>query len=89
MNRMNESIYTEKYGLIQREITPINTQSYGNCTLHNYNFAIKHCFRLDSLKFSMFKQMIMLGLMFYVKRWLSACIQQPDGALTERNKGVP
>jgi len=61
-NHLKGNIYDEKtYGELVVSNSAVNEQFYGNCTLHNYNFAIKHCFELDTLNFSKFRQMNLDG----------------------------
>ncbi len=56
------NIYDEKaYGELVVSNSTVTDQFYGNCTLHNYNFAIKHCFELGTLNFSKFRQMNLAG----------------------------
>ncbi len=65
---VNTIIYTKKYGDITISNNTINEQFFGNCTLHNYNFAVKHCFSLDTLNFNTFRNMTVLGFSAFINK---------------------
>ena len=78
---LKDNIYDEKtYGELVVSNSTVNEQFYGNCTLHNYNFAIKHCFELDTLNFSKFRQMHLVGFDRFIETNKRLLVQNVNAA---------